>query len=99
MSSKKQKKYGNIEIPAQSLHPPDYDGYLTKQGGSIKTWKRRYFILKEKTLYYYKTPKDTFFTGKIELEPTSLVKEEQGKKKTQPFLNYNCETNLLYVSR
>jgi len=85
MSSKKQKKYGNIEIPAQSLHPPDYDGYLTKQGGSIKTWKRRYFILKEKTLYYYKTPKDTFFTGKIELEPTSLVKEEQGKKKPNLF--------------
>lgn len=45
------------QIPAQSLHPPDQDGYLTKQGGSIRTWKRRYFILKDRTLYYYKTPK------------------------------------------
>jgi len=85
MSSKKLKKYGNIDVPAQSLHPPDYDGYLTKQGGSIRTWKRRYFILKEKTLYYYKNPKDQIFTGKIELEPTSLVKEEQGKKKPNLF--------------
>jgi len=81
MSSKKLKKYGNIDVPAQSLHPFDKDGYLTKQGGSIKTWKRRYVILKERTLYYYRTPKDLQFTGKIELEPASLVKEEPGKKK------------------
>jgi hypothetical protein len=85
MSSKKLKKYGNIDIPAQSLHPPDKDGYLTKQGGSIKTWKRRYFILKDRTLYYFKTPKDMIFTGKIDLEPHSLVKEEQGKKKPNLF--------------
>jgi len=41
--------------------------------------------LKDRTLYYYKTPKDSQFTGKIELEPTSLVKEEQGKKKPNLF--------------
>jgi hypothetical protein len=33
MSQKKIKKFGNIKIPAQSLYPPDKDGYLTKQGG------------------------------------------------------------------
>jgi len=79
--NKKIKKYGNIEIPAASLSPFDKDGYLTKQGGSIKTWRKRYFVLKDKSLYYYKTPKDPIITGKIELEPTSLVKEEPGKKK------------------
>lgn len=78
---KKLKKYGDIRIPAQSLHPPDKDGFLTKQGGSIKTWKRRYFILKGKTLYYYKSPKDQTITGRIDLEPSSLVKEEPEKKK------------------
>jgi len=81
MSRKAVEKYGNVDIPAQSLFPPDKAGYLTKQGGSIKTWKRRYFVMKGKTLYYYKTPKDLQFTGKIELEPTSLVKEEVDKKK------------------
>lgn len=85
MSQKKIKKFGNIKIPAQSLYPPDKDGYLTKQGGSIKTWKRRYFILKGRTLYYYKTPKDQELTGKLELEPSSLVKEEPGKKKPNLF--------------
>ena len=58
MSSKKQKKFGNIKVSAQSLAPPEKDGWLTKQGGSIKTWKKRYFILKDNILYYFKTPKD-----------------------------------------
>jgi len=85
MSAKKLKKYGDINVPAQSLHPPDKDGFLTKQGGSIKTWNKRYFILKDTTLYYYKTNKDTVFTGKFELEPGSTVKEEPSKKKQNMF--------------
>jgi len=88
MSAKKVKKYGNIDISAASLHPCDKDGYLVKQGGSIKTWKKRYFVLKGKVLYYYKTPKDSQFTGRIEIEPASLVKEEleKAKKKSKPGL-------------
>jgi len=88
MSTKKTKKYGNIDIPAQSLHPPDKDGYLTKQGGSIKTWRKRYFVLKGRVLYYYKTPKDLQFTGRIDVEPASLIKDEseKGKKKNKPGL-------------
>lgn len=82
MSSKKIKKYGDIRVPATSLHPPDKDGYLTKQGGAIKTWKKRYFVLKDRTLYYYKTPKDQMFTGKLELEGSSQIREEPQKKKT-----------------
>ena len=30
-------------------------GYLTKLGGRIKTWKRRYFVLKNSTLSYWKS--------------------------------------------
>ena len=33
-------------------------GWLTKQGGFIKTWRRRWFELKGRTLYYYKDPSD-----------------------------------------
>lgn len=85
MSAKKLKKYGDIAVPAQSLQPVDFEGWLTKQGGSIKTWKKRWVILKDRTLYYYKTNKDQVFTGKIDLEPTSLVKEEPDKKKHNLF--------------
>jgi cytohesin len=29
-------------------------GWLTKQGGRVKTWKRRWFILSGNVLYYFK---------------------------------------------
>jgi len=85
MSKKSQEKYGNIDVPAQSLFPAEREGWLTKQGGSIRTWKKRYFILKGKTLYYYKTPKDLQFTGRIDLEPSSSVRDEQDKKRKGMF--------------
>lgn len=34
---------------------PIMQGWLSKEGGSIKTWKRRYFVLKDGVLAYYKT--------------------------------------------
>jgi hypothetical protein len=30
-------------------------GYLTKLGGKIKSWRRRYFVLKNGTLSYWKS--------------------------------------------
>ena len=34
------------------------EGYLTKQGGRVKTWKKRWVILNEKQMVYYKDVKD-----------------------------------------
>ena len=34
-----------------------HNGYLTKQGHVVKSWKRRWFALKKNTLSYYKTNK------------------------------------------
>ena len=31
---------------------------MTKQGGKIKTWKRRWFVLTGNVLYYLKAPGD-----------------------------------------
>lgn len=42
-------------------------GWLVKQGGSIKTWKKRYFVLKNNELYYQKDPQDPQPKGKISL--------------------------------
>ncbi|XP_035703733.1 uncharacterized protein CG43867 isoform X2 [Folsomia candida] len=33
-------------------------GYLTKLGGTLKTWRKRYFILKNGTLTYWKTQQE-----------------------------------------
>ncbi|MDP2436123.1 MAG: ankyrin repeat domain-containing protein, partial [archaeon] len=30
------------------------EGWLNKRGGSVKTWKRRYFVIREHKCYYYK---------------------------------------------
>lgn len=35
-------------------------GWMTKQGGRIKTWKRRWFILSDKVLYYFKEKVSSF---------------------------------------
>lgn len=43
-------------------------GWLTKQGGRIKTWKRRWFILSDNCLFYFKAPGDKEPCGIIPLE-------------------------------
>ena len=44
------------------------EGWLKKQGGRIKTWKRRYVILSGNVLYYFKSPKDRAPLGFVPLE-------------------------------
>lgn len=70
-----------MKISVASLNPADKEGFLTKQGGSIKTWKRRWFVLKGKKLVYFKSRNDTEATGIIELETDSFVKDEKDKKR------------------
>eukprot|EP01112_Ceratiomyxa_fruticulosa_P010466 TRINITY_DN2773_c0_g1_i1.p1 TRINITY_DN2773_c0_g1~~TRINITY_DN2773_c0_g1_i1.p1 ORF type:complete len:456 (-),score=103.37 TRINITY_DN2773_c0_g1_i1:396-1763(-) len=76
----------NLKVTVAQLHPADRDGYLTKQGGSIKTWKKRWFVLKGKKLYYFKNKTDPEATGVIELEADSFVKDEVDKDKKRRFM-------------
>jgi len=74
-----------LQVSVASLEPHDKDGFLTKQGGAIKTWKRRWFVLKASKLWYFKSKTDTSAKGFIELEATTLVRDESQnnkKKKT-----------------
>jgi hypothetical protein len=32
-----------------------HEGFLTKEGGSIKTWKRRWCVIKDDNILYYYT--------------------------------------------
>lgn len=79
-----EKKFEKL-VSVASLGTPDKDGYLTKQGGSIKTWKRRKFYLKGNMLYYFKTPKDTEQTGEIKLSASTTAQEEPKKGKKYYF--------------
>lgn len=75
-----------LQISVASLNPPDREGFLTKQGGSIKTWRRRWFVLKGKRLVYFKSKTDVEATGIIELEADSFVRDERDKDKKRKFM-------------
>lgn len=75
-----------FKISVASLNPADKDGFLTKQGGSIKTWKRRWFVLKGKKLVYFRSQNDVEATGIIELEADSFVRDEKDKDKKRKFM-------------
>jgi len=47
-------------------------GWCKKQGGRIKTWKRRWFVLKDNCLYYFKQPSNEQPCGIIPLENLSI---------------------------
>lgn len=68
------------KISVQSLTPTDKEGFLTKQGGKYKNWKKRWFILKGDTIYYFKTVKDNEQTGEIKLDGRCSATMDPPKK-------------------
>jgi len=74
-------------------------GFLQKKGAVRKNWTTRWFVLKDKSLYYYKTPKDTKFKGEVFLQGTQIELVDIKKhphcyaiiSKTRTF--YICATN------
>lgn len=92
-------KTGLIRVPESTKKSSQKVGYLTKQGlfsyqslvfilcvflgAKVKNWKKRYFLLKDNFLYYFKTPKDSCPNGVILLNDCiiSEVSESDIKKK------------------
>nr|XP_034967099.1 pleckstrin homology domain-containing family H member 2 isoform X2 [Zootoca vivipara] len=65
--------------------PLEKSGYLLKMGGKVKTWKRRWFVLKGGELLYYKSPSDVIRKpqGQIELNASSRIVRGDGKQTVQ----------------
>lgn len=59
---------------------PDKEGWLWKQGGRYKSWKRRWFILNDNCLYYFEYTTDKEPRGIIPLENIS-IRECQDRQK------------------
>ena len=60
----------NTELEAQALiHSPDnlHSGWIIKQGGRIRTWRRRYMILHKGCLYYFENEKSQKQKGSLAL--------------------------------
>ena len=57
-------------------------GWLNKQGGTFRTWKRRWFELKVNVLSYFKNPGDVVPLGVIPIQNCSVaIAEEKLDKK------------------
>lgn len=66
---------GNMTVGAlmQSKTRPALTGYLVKEGGVVKSWKKRFFILHESTLYYFRdNRKDTIPAGRVSLRGATV---------------------------
>uniref|UniRef100_H3D114 Cytohesin 4a n=1 Tax=Tetraodon nigroviridis TaxID=99883 RepID=H3D114_TETNG len=61
---------------------PDREGWLLKmgQGGRVKTWKRRWFILTDSCLYYFEYTTDKDPIGIIPLEDLCVRKLQDSSK-------------------
>lgn len=62
-----------------SLSKPEKDGYLSKEGHILKTWKKRWFVLKGNFLYYFKDNSLSNLRGVISLKDVT-IKEAPGKE-------------------
>ncbi|XP_075431170.1 cytohesin-3-like [Ascaphus truei] len=63
-----------------AFHKPQREGWLLKLGGRVKTWKKRWFILKDNCLYYFECTTDKEPLGIIPLENLSIQIVEDPKK-------------------
>jgi len=77
----------SLAVSVASLEPFDKAGWMIKQGGSIKTWKRRWGVLQGNTLWYFKTKNDTEATGFIIMNENSFVHDESKKRKNMISVN------------
>jgi len=52
------------------------EGYLTKQGGRVKNWKARWFVLYKNELKYYKTKGDPSPIKQLDLNKCTAIEED-----------------------
>lgn len=81
--------------------PATVEGWMYKQGHIIRNWKRRWFVLEERTIRYYATPTSAKPKGTIVLVPDTEVFIEARYPKPNSFtiltpakrfvLNCECE--------
>ena len=74
-----------IQVSVESLEPTQFKGWATKQGGSWKSWKKRYFVLKDRKLWYFESPKSNTAKGWIDLPQGTVVTDESERPKKLQF--------------
>ena len=71
----------NVSLSALAIKDPDCHGWMHKQGHGIKTWKRRYCVLKSHQLFYYGKMSHTTAYGVMNLRGYRIVTGKTKDKK------------------
>jgi hypothetical protein len=91
---------------AAVLTPPppvliNREGVLTKQGGIVKHWKQRYFVLSSDALRYYASKDDEKPLGVIEFADSdcavSVVDDNEHGRAHVFALNYRRNKRIYYI--
>lgn len=76
---------------------PDHQGYLTKEGGKHKSWRKRWFILTDNCLYYFKSPSDKEPLGIIPLENLEVRECTDTRKNVSVYTCSFLSSMYMYV--
>ncbi|NXQ93669.1 PKHH1 protein, partial [Sagittarius serpentarius] len=65
--------------------PMEKSGYLLKMGSQVKIWKRRWFVLRNRQIMYYKSPSDVIRKpqGQMELNSSCQIVRGEGSQTFQ----------------
>eukprot|EP01025_Chloroclados_australasicus_P008259 TRINITY_DN1288_c0_g1_i1.p2 TRINITY_DN1288_c0_g1~~TRINITY_DN1288_c0_g1_i1.p2 ORF type:complete len:136 (-),score=20.39 TRINITY_DN1288_c0_g1_i1:387-794(-) len=98
LGSSSGKYYGDVEF----WHDPEKAGWLMKQGQYIKTWRRRYFVLKEGKIFWFKSNilrPDSIPRGIIEVSKCLSIKgAEEVINKEFAFEIVTIEDSMYYIA-
>jgi len=83
-----------LNYQSEIVSNADKKGWLTKQGGRIKTWKKRWFVLSGFNLLYFKDPTDPDPCGIIPLESLEVKKYTESKRKNVFILSNPHDTEI-----
>ncbi|MDP2434311.1 MAG: hypothetical protein Q8P67_01045, partial [archaeon] len=73
-----------LTSPLQGSSPASLNqkqGFLYKQGGTVRNWKRRFFTLRRSILRYYENPTDLEPLGEIPLQNGSIDVADESLKR------------------
>ncbi|XP_053366597.1 pleckstrin homology domain-containing family H member 1 [Clarias gariepinus] len=86
-SEPEQKVQRTSSYSCESVGPETLEksGYLLKMGSQVKAWKRRWFILRNGEILYYKSPSDVIRKpqGQIELNSSCRIARGEGAQTFQ----------------
>ncbi|KAL3847567.1 hypothetical protein ACJMK2_018470 [Sinanodonta woodiana] len=71
----------NVQLPALDIRQPDCSGWLYKLGRSSRRWIKRYCVLKDACIYFYKTLSSTEARGVAHLHGYTVSFGLVGNKK------------------